>query len=250
MAQNTNIIVEVVPCKTGEMNQLLKSGRVQLVVTGGISNPLPDYDATVIAADLLVLVVNFNNPSIQYLAMRGLDLKDLQAIYSTGNITNWNQIDKKAAATPLKALIGPDSTSSNEIIRSFLKSGFARTVTSTLSENELVSSIIASPGTIAFMSHRLAYNQASGFRANGLYIIPVDFDGNNVANDNELIYDDLNILRKAYKKGSYPKPLIRNHYFITTGKEDRSDIVKHFTGYAQKEGSNVISATGYLEPIK
>jgi len=250
VAKNTNIIVEVIPCKTNETKQLLSSGKVQLIVTGGNTNPLPDFESTLVAADLLVLTVNFNNPVLQYLVMRGLDLKDLNGIFSTGSITNWNQVDKKAESSPLKPLAGPDSTSSNLIVRAFLKSGLGRTVTSSMTENELISSISASPGSIVFMSHRLAYNQNSGARANGLYIIPVDVDGNNVANDAELIYDNLSVLKKAYRKGSFPKGLVRNHYFITNGKAERSDIVKHFTSYTQKEASNVISGAGYFEPLK
>ncbi|OFY11208.1 MAG: hypothetical protein A2W93_08660 [Bacteroidetes bacterium GWF2_43_63] len=250
VAQNTNMIVEVIPCKTTESKQLLSSGKVQLIVTGGSTNPFPDFESNAIATDLLVLTVNFNNPVLQYLVMRGLDLKDLKGIFSTGSITNWNQVDKKAASSPLKPLAGPDSTSSNLMIRAFLNSGFGQTVTSTLSENELISSISAGPGSIVFMSHRLAYNQNSGFRANGVYVIPVDFDGNNVANDSELIYDNLNSLKKSYSKGGFPKGLVRNHYFITTGKTERSDIVKHFTNYAQKEASNVISGAGYFQPLK
>lgn len=250
VAQNTNLIVEVIPCKSTESKQLLSAGKVQLVVTGGSSNPFPDFKSTTIAADILVLTVNFNNPVLQYLVLRGLDMKDLQGVFSTGSITNWNQVDKKTDSYPLKPLAGPDSTSSNSMIKAFINSGFAKTVTSTMSENEIVSSISASPGSIVFMSHRLAYNQNSGFRANGLYIIPVDFDGNNVANDSELIYDNLNSLKKAYTKGGFPKGLVRNHYFITTEKADRSDIVKHFTNYAQKEASNVISGAGYFQPLK
>jgi ABC-type phosphate transport system substrate-binding protein len=250
IAQNTNLIVEVIPCKINEAKQMIAENKVQLIVTGGSSNPFPDYESTIIATDLLLLTVNFNNPALQYLVMRGLDLKDLSGIFCTGTINNWNQVDKKSESTPLKPLAGPDSSSSNNMVRSFLKSNLAPTVTSSMSENELTSSVSASPGSIVFMSHRMTYNQNSGVRANGIYIIPVDFDGNNVANDSELIYDNLNMLKKAYNKGGFPKSLVRNHYFIANGKAERSDIVKHFTHYAQKEASNVISGAGYFQPLK
>jgi len=250
VSQNTNMIVDVIPYKTGELKMALESGQVQLIVTGGHGNPYPEYTATAIACDLMVLTVNFNNPCIQYLVLKGLDLKELQGIFAGGNIINWNQIDKKTTSTPVKALVGPDSTSSNILIRTFLQSGFAKTVTSTISEKELANSMSTSPGTIAFMSHRKAYDASTGFRANGLYIIPVDMDGNNVAGDAELIFDDLNMIGKTYKKGKYPKALVRSHYFITSDKAVRSDIVKHFTEFAEKNSANVISTLGFFEPLK
>lgn len=250
VAQNTNIIIDVISCKAEDVNQMLTSGQVQLIVSGGNKNPLPNFKSTIIATDLLVLTVNYNNPILQYLVIYGLSLKDINGIFATGQINNWNQIDKKAESVPLKPLAGADNSSLNLIIKDFIKSGFASTTTSVISEYDLISSISINPGAIAFMSHRNAYNYNSGSKTNGLYIIPVDINNNGVADDSELIYDNLNTLKKAYKNGSFPKNLVRYHFFITNEKGERADIVSHFTNFALNNASNIISGAGYLEPKK
>lgn len=251
VAENTNIIVEVIPFKPEELEKALSSGMIQMIVTGSSDNPYPGTKATLIATDVMVVTVNFNsNPCIQHLAIRGLDLKELQGIFTTATISNWNQIDKKAASTPIKPLAAPKNGSANTIVEAFLKGNFTKTTTTAMSEKELLNSMIVSPGNIALMSHTKAFDLSSGLRANGIYIIAFDINGNNIADDNELIYDELTHLKKAYKAGKFPKELVRNHYFITKDNVERTDIVKHFTDYVVKNGKDIISTSGYFEPLK
>jgi len=251
VSENTNIIIDVIPFKPEELEEALSSGMIQMIVTGGSDNPYPGTKATLIATDVLVVTVNFNsNPCIQQLAIRGLELKELQGIFTTGAISNWNQIDKSVASTPIKPLVAPENSSAYTIVKAFLKGDFTKTTTAAMSENELLNSMIVSPGNISFMSHRKAFDLSSGFRAKGIYIIPVDINNNNIADDKELIYDDVDQLKNAYKSGKFPKELIRNHYFISNDQAERADIVRHFTNYVLKSGKDVISATKYFEPSK
>jgi len=251
VSENTNIIIDVIPFKPEELEKALSSGMVQMIVTSGSTNPIPDTKATLIATDVLVVAVNFNgNPCIQNLAIRGLDLKELQGIFTSGSISNWNQIDKKAVSTPIKPLAAPESGSAYAVVKAFLKGNFTKSTTAAMSENELLNSMIVSPGNIAFISHLKAFDLSSGLRAKGIYIIPVDINGNNLADDKELVYDDLGMLKKAYNSGKFPKELVRNHYLITKDNVERADIVKHFSGYVVKNGKDVVSTCGYFEPLK
>ncbi|PKP03840.1 MAG: hypothetical protein CVU11_06930 [Bacteroidetes bacterium HGW-Bacteroidetes-6] len=250
VSQNTNIIIDVITVKPEEIESFIGAGSIQMAVTGGIDNPYPEYTSSLIACDLLTLCVNFNNPALQKMVMRGIGMTTLQSIFNAGSVSDWAQLFKKVDSAPLKALVGPEGSSSYKMAQLFLGGSFSKSVTSTLSDNEIPGAISANPGAIAFLSHRKAYNLSSKYRANGLYIIPIDLNNNNVADDNELIFDDLNMLESAYKKGNYPESLIRNHYFVYSEKATRADIVKSFVEYAEKEAANTLPQIGYFEPLK
>lgn len=250
VSSNTNIIIDVISVKPEEIEPFIASGSIQMAVAGGFENPSSTLNSSLIACDLLTLCVNFNNPALQKIVMRGIGLDKLKSIFVDGSATDWSQLFKKVDITPIKVMAGPEGSSSYAIAKRFVGGSFAKTVTTTVSENELTGGISGNTGGIAFISNRKAYNQNNKHRADGLYIVPIDLNGNNVADDNELIYDDLNMLKAAYSKGNYPVSLIRNHYFLFSEKADRIDIVKAFVEYAEKEGVNSISAAGYFEPLK
>lgn len=250
VTENTNIIIDVISVKPNEIESFIASGSIQMAVTGGFENPIPELKSTLIACDLLVLCINFNNPALQKIVLRGIGLDKLKSIFATGSATDWAQMYKNVDITPIKPLAAPEGSSNFVMTQQFIGDSFAKTVTTTLSENELIGAISGNSGGIAFLSSRRAYNQSNKYRAEGIYVIPIDLNGNNVADDSELIFDDLNMLKNAYSKGNYPKSLIRNHYFIYSEKANRLDIVKAFVEYADKEGANTISSIGYYEPLK
>ncbi len=251
VSQNTNIIVDVVSLKPSEISESVSGDKVQLVLTAATGEADPEWNTTPVACDLLVLSVSFNNPVLQNLAMRGLSIEELRAVFITGTYSNWNQVDKKSQNVPLKAYLGPAEGSLWRNIGSLLQSStYAPVVTALLSEGELSDAIAGNPGGIGFISHRQAYNRETRFRAKGLYIIPVDFSNNNLADDAELVFDDLNILTDAYRKGNAPAALVRTHSFVYRTDAGRSDIVKHFTAWAVEKGQSAISSEGYLEPRK
>lgn len=250
VAENTNIIVDVQEVVSQDADSLIAEGSIQALIS---ATPVSDKDfleKSIIAHDVLVLAVSFNNTALQYLVMRGLDLKELNAIFASAGINNWQQVDKKSESVPVKPLAGPASESQYNMLISLL--GITKTsgsVTMLMSERELYDAVASNPGAIALMSHRMCYGP-SGMRADGLYIIPIDFNGNNVADDEELVYDDLNMLKKANSKKKIPASLIRNHILVRNMKAERKDILEHFAKWISEKGASIASSAGYFEPNK
>lgn len=247
--KNSQITIEVRQCSASDMKSLIDKGEAQVVVGGGSENPLAEYNSSVIAVDLLVLAVNFYNPALQTLTMRGIDPKQLQEIFISGSLKSWKQVSKNSENVLIKAFAAPDNTNFNSFMKLFLNSEINKDIERVLSEKEIHSSILSDKGTISFISSRDAYSKTSGRRNGDIYIIPIDLNENGIADDNELIFDDIKMLEKSYAKGLYDDKLVRKHFFIFSEKATRKDIVDDFLNFAKNVSKEKRDA-GYFEPIK
>lgn len=250
VTQNKNVIVDVEALSLKEIKEAMDEDRYHLYFLNGLQNPYPELQNQIIASDVFVLCVNFNNPVLQKLVIRGLMPSKIREIYSSTAILKWSDIVKTDEISPVKAFLGAENSSSYRMIQSFLGVNHSQIVGTALNEQDLYSNIANNTGAIGFLSSVLAYDRNTLFRAKGLYILPVDFDENKVADDNELIYDDLNILKNAVKDGGYPKALIRNHYFVWNSSVPQKEIVDDFIGWTRENSSAYIEKNGFFEPFQ
>lgn len=247
--KNPQIDIEVRECSASDIKKMIDNGEAQVVFVGGNENPLAGYNSSVIAVDLLVLAVNFYNPALQTLTMMGIAPKQLQEIFISGSLKSWDQISKRSENVLIKAFAAPDNTNFNNFVKLFLNSEINKNVERVFSEKEIHSSILSDKGAVSFISSRDAYSKTSGRRNGDIYIIPIDLNSNGIADDDELIFDDIKMLEKSYAKGLYDEKLVRKHFFIFSEKAKRKDIVDDFLNFA-KNASKEKREVGYFEPIK
>ncbi|PLW92740.1 MAG: hypothetical protein C0592_09175 [Marinilabiliales bacterium] len=249
VSQNNNVIIDVEAIDMNSVEESMQEGLYNIYFLNGLENPYPNLESQVVASDVFVLCVNFNNPVLQKLVIRGLMPSKIREIYSSASLIKWSDVVKTDDMTPVKPYFGPESGTAYSIIRSFIGINQSPTASTALNEQDLYSSIVNNTGAIGFLSSVLAFDRSTLFRAKGLYILPVDFDENKIADDKELIYDDLNILKKAVYNGGYPKGLIRSHYFVWNNDVQQKEIVNDFMNWVRENSSAYLERNGYFSPV-
>jgi ABC-type phosphate transport system substrate-binding protein len=249
VSYNKNVIIDVEVLELNQIESAIEEGRYNIYLLNGAGNPKPSMESQIIACDLMVLCVNFNNPALQKLVIRGLKPSKIKEIFATPSILKWSDIVKTDEVSPVKAYLGAEKSSAYNMVRSFLGINQAPTVTASLSDQDLYNNISSNAGAIGFLSSVLAFDQNTLFRSKGLYVLPIDFNENNVADDNELIYDDFNMLKKAYSSNSYPDGLVRKHYFLWNKDVQQKEIVDDFILWINENSSSYIERNGFFQPL-
>lgn len=250
VSQNKNVIIDVKAIDMNSVEESMQKGHYHVYFLNGLQNPYPDMESQIVATDVFVLCVNFNNPALQKLVMRGLRPSKIQEIYSSPMLLKWSDVVKTEDMSPIKPYLGPENGTACKMISSFLGVTKSQTVSNALNEQDLYNNIVNNTGAIGFLSSVLAYDKSTLFRAKGLYILPIDFNENKLADDNELIYDDINILKKAVSNGRYPKSLIRSHYFVWSNNVQQKEIVDDFMTWVRENSLAYLERNGYFAPLQ
>lgn len=250
-AQYPSIMMEVkAENDTAAVSNVLKGKDDIYLCSGSIPESLAKFEYYHLATDVIVLAVNFNNPALQRILLRGIALNKLHEIFYKGSITSWSQLFKNQAAVPLKAYMLPNASGVDAALRNWMNAGANQWFGGSMkTEQEVLNSILNNTGGIGFIGSHLAYNSTSGFRKDGLYIIPVDLDNTNTLEDEELLYDNLKQLSGNVDKGLIPKQLIRQHYMVYNASSEHIDMIRLFIDWIKENGINYYSRLGFFAPV-
>jgi len=80
----------------------------------------------------------------------------------------------------------------------------------------------------------------------GLEVIPIDLNENGKVDDDEKLYDSLDMIMKAIKDGKYPSPPARDLYFVSKGKPSKR-IVVEFLKWIITDGQKYVNEAGYVQ---
>ncbi len=241
--QYPNVIVNSVVSDSDPAMQSLDNGTANVAFVSTPSDLINKsvYTVKPFARDILVLILNFNNKLLQTLVIYGIPKKALTDILEM-KITMWKNVSKRIEDNePLKMYIPSKKSGSIEYIARF--TGLTKEKIKTddvILEKDVPANVTAMPLAIGFCSHTLAYDFSTNVRKNGLYIVGVDINNNNVLDNEELIYDDLDILRQAVLNNSAPKELVRTFSLCYRNDSPHRDLIELFAEYIQKNGNTYI----------
>jgi phosphate transport system substrate-binding protein len=198
-----------------------------------------------VALDAIVPVISFDNDYIQALVMNGLTKEKLTGIF-TGKIKSWGQLTGRKINEPVKVFIQSDSSGNTYTWLEFLglKAGEMKGE-KMASVDDMLKSLASTKSGIGYCSIRNVYDQGTGFRKEGIYIVPVDFNGNGAIDDNEQYYDNFSLLSKAIAAGKMPTPPARELYIVAKTKP-KDKLMMEFVKWILTIGQNYMPETGYI----
>jgi phosphate transport system substrate-binding protein len=234
------------PTETG-IEDLL-AGKADLAM---ISRPLTQEEkdkglwSAPVALDAIVPVISFDNDFIQPLVMNGLTKEKLAAVF-TGKIKNWGPLTGRKTNEAVKVFILSDSAGSTSVWDSFLslKPG-EKKGTKAASESDLMKSLTNTKSGIGYCSIMNAYDLKTGFRKEGICLVPIDFNGNGIIDDNEQYYDNFSLLFKAISNGKMPMPPAHELYIVAKSKPS-DKLITEFFKWLLTTGQNYMPEMGYI----
>lgn len=202
-----------------------------------------------VALDALVAIINFDNSEIQPLVMHGIKREMLTQIYQ-GSVKTWGAVTGRNAPEPVKVYALSDSTGTARTWNQFL--GLAEgqhKATRLQSPEQMLAHVRLEKGAIGYCSIMDAYNMQTGFRKDGLYIVPVDYNANGHIEDAEQFYDKFTLISSALIAGKVPRPPARELFLVTKGKPS-TEVMQKFLDWVLTIGQNYAATTGFVNLSK
>ncbi|OGF58716.1 MAG: hypothetical protein A2Y62_13070 [Candidatus Fischerbacteria bacterium RBG_13_37_8] len=196
--------------------------------------------------DAVFPIINAKNPARVELLRKGLKKEAFTGLYITGNYSSWDQIAGGAKKKSVHVYTRSDSCGAS--------AAWAKYVDNKKQEDLKGVGVYGDPGLIAAVKRDplgIGYTNFSyiftreGTVLEGLIIVPIDVNENNIADANE-VNDNREKAINAINKGTYPAT--RKNYFFVKGKP--SQLVKLFIEYAfSEEGTRIVEEVGTSLPL-
>ncbi len=198
-----------------------------------------------VALDGVVPIISFDNPEIQPLVMKGVSKEKLLSIF-TGKITTWGQVSGRNSKEPIKVYAFSDSSGTAYTWKSFLGGqDLAYKASKVQSSAAMLSHVMKEKGAIGYISVMDAYNLQTGFRKEGLYVLPLDANSNGTIEDNEQFFDKYNVISNAIETGKMATPPARALYLVAKEKPTNA-LIKAYIEWVLTIGQNYMPDLGYI----
>jgi len=247
--QNPEVKIHAKPVNEKDFNYLLQNGYVGFV-SGNYSNQYslnPDAFKIVIGRDIMVPVINTDNPAINQINETGMKLESLTQLFTGNQKPAWSDLYPGATCSPIKIF-----TTNNDAEKSML-AGFFRTKTLPVDNyfnngKELITYLQHNPSGIGFSRVKDLIDPQTGELYNHIRLLPIDKNNNGKLDYFENFYGNLNDFNRAVWIGKYPSKLISNIYTISN-KTYTDPSVSAFLSWIITDGQFALNNYGFNELI-
>lgn len=242
------VTIEIMSTSSDNAIKKVSSGIVNLAMS---SRPLGEKEIqegmyqVAVAKDVVLPVINFDNPIIQKIVTKGINAGMLSDIFS-GKIKTWGELFNTDSKDPIEVYALADTTGTTQIWRNLTKLG-NKQIKATIMYNSkaIVNTIVTKPNSIGYCSSSNIYDPVSNIRRKNIYVVPVDFNINGQTDDNEQVYDTYDQLKRAVTEGKYPYPPARDIFLVF--KKDRFTKADYlFINWILGIGQNFIPSMGLI----
>ncbi len=197
--------------------------------------------------DAVLPTISIKNPVLADLKKQGLKRQTFIDIFMNGHIETW------------QASIGKDGNSTINVYTRSDACGAAGTWAQYLGgvqedlkgvgvfgDPGLADAVKNDPLGIGFNNTIYIYNLNTRGKYDGLEVIPIDLNENEVIDEEENFYDTMDQVMKAIANGRYPSPPARELYFVAKSKPEHT-VVKRFLQWILSDGQRFVAEAGYVK---
>lgn len=196
-----------------------------------------------VVKDAVFPTISSRNPWVKQLYATGIKREILMGIWSQ-KITNWSQVVAGANA-PLHVYTRSDACGAAETWAKYLgvKQENLRG-TAVYGDPGLAEAVRRDPYGIGYNNLNYCYDVRTSLPIAGLYVAPLDVNGNGKLDKGEAIYSSLSHILRAVNEGRYPSPPARELNFLCKGKP--AGAVASFIRWVLTEGQKYARSSGYV----
>lgn len=201
---------------------------------------------TVVGRDVIVPIINRENPYTEILNKKGVTAKDLSEAILTQQSKTWDLLLKNKENTPvhLYVLNEPDVKLA---VSKFLEIDPLKiNAFESKSADEILSTIKSDKYAIAFTRLADIVDNEKKDLLESLALLPVDRNDNGQIDFNEKFTADLESFERAIWIGKYPKSLMYNIYAVS-GSKPENEALTGFLSWIVTSGQQGIAENGYTE---
>lgn len=202
----------------------------------------------VVARDVVVPVINSDNPFSDIINKNGISPGMFAGVYTEEGLLTWGKVLKTKDDTPVNCYcLGDEQV--KFCLSQFLQADNLKGNPTIAEDNdELIGFIKNDRYSIGFCRLSGLINYEHNSIKEGLQVVPIDINGNGILEHNENIYTCLNDFNRGVWIGKYPGSLCRNIHVVSAGAPvavSETDFLK----WVLSGGQAYISEAGYSELI-
>ncbi|MDA3952388.1 MAG: hypothetical protein PF485_01995 [Bacteroidales bacterium] len=201
-----------------------------------------------VGRDIIVPVMNSENPFLVELFKRGISPEELAAVFTNTGKPMWGNLLNNDQSNIVNCY-----SISNESYKPYLEE-FLQTELhkikgkDVLGIDEMLQEIYNDKYSLGFCRLADIIDFESQEIKEGISLVPIDFNGNNKVDFAENIYNNSNTLERGVWIGKYPKVLYSNIYTVASKQPIKSDELA-FLKWVVTEGQQYLFEAGYSELI-
>lgn len=206
----------------------------------------PTNLSLIIGRDILVPVMNTNNPLKDEIFAQGISSGKLAGVFKSRGDQDWGSLLNIESNFPIHYYkVANDEI--NPAVEKFLKiNGIAIEGMNVANIQEVITSVQKDIYSIAFCRVTDVINPMNNKVLESITLLPIDKNGNGKMDSFEQIYNDLNTFSRGVWIGKHAKELISNIYAVSN-KNVENGIGKEFIKWILTDGQQFLSSDGYSE---
>ena len=192
-------------------------------------------------------VINAENPVLADILAKGITKDTFIKIYITGEITTWGQVVGKPEITDeIHVYTRSDAAGAPEMWAKYLGDMKQEDLLGigVNADPGVLEAVLKDPLGIGYNNLGYAFDLASDKPVKGAVIVPVDINGNGVADDDELI-ETMKEAIDAVATGKYPSPPARLLNLVT--KDKPGGLVQAFIQWILTDGQAFVAEGGFVQ---
>ncbi len=200
----------------------------------------------VVARDVIVTVINSNNPYIDEIYKRGISTESMTKFLSNKESRKWGILTRGKESTAAN-LYWMNDESVLHSLSVFLQTNQINTDGIIVqNSDDLISAIQKDPYAIGFCKMINILDLRKMALVENIRLLPIDRNGNGVIDYNEKIYDDINVFSRGVWIGKYPKALISNIYSVSSSQPSNASELA-FLRWVLNDGQKFLYSSGYSD---
>lgn len=198
----------------------------------------------VVGREVIVLVINSENPFMDEISQQGITIEELALIINNEGITSWKTLLNTGEDVPVHLYMINDAS---------VESGMAELLNVEqvkingveLEEGkELISAVENDLYSIGICKIASVIDYSDQTVNERVRLLPIDRDGDGNMDFKESIYSDLTVFSRGVWIGKYPSALINNIYFVSSS-QPRNENEVAFLKWILGSGQQLLDNYGY-----
>jgi phosphate transport system substrate-binding protein len=198
-----------------------------------------------VTKDAVFLTVNAENPVWSDIHRTGLTREKLIGVFISGDITSWGQlVDRPDVTEPIHVFTRSDAAGAPATWAEYLGKKQEDLIgIGVYGDPGILDAVIKDPLGIGYNNLNYAYDFDTGEPVAGAVVVPLDVNGNDVADPQET-YDTKEQAVHAVAVNDYPSPPARDLNLVTKGSP--GPLVKAFISWILTDGQAYVGEAGYI----
>ena len=218
---------------------------IGLMRAGAVTNSAPSPAwKMVVARNILLPIFNQENPFRTEIVNRGVSSASLANALKENGESNWGSLLGSAQDAPLKLYIQEGEEVRAQFERFLNEEGISFASIGTRSAQDIIRRVQEDPLAIGFCNAAFVQGTGETGLQPGLFLLPIDKNGNGQIDPVENIYEDFAALQRGVWVGKYPRALCENIYVVGSALPI-DDASQDFLKWVMAEGQQYVNSQGY-----